>query len=107
MTVGTVFEDARLPLTKWFSAINLMSADKVGISAVGLSSMIEVTWRTARSMLRKLRQAMDGRDQDYNLCGLVEVDDALVGGKRPGKRPMLLAVEQRGKGAGFLAAQAR
>ena len=113
VTVGTVFENTRLSLTKWFAAIYLMSVDKGGISASRLSKMIGVNWRTARLMLRKLRRVMGDRDLGYSLSGLVEVDDALVGGKQPGKRgrgasgksPLLLAVERRGKGAGFLAAQ--
>ena len=45
---------------------------------------------------------------------MVEVDDAFIGGKRPGKRgrgtagktPVLLAVERRGEGAGLLATKA-
>ena len=62
--------------------------------------------------LRKLRTAMGDRDERYRLRGLVEVvDDAFIGGKRSGKRgrgaagktPVLVAVEHRGKGAGFLA----
>ena len=82
VTVGTVFEYIRVPLTKWFAAIYLMSADKGGISALRLSKVIGVSWPTAQSMLRKLRHAMGDRDRRYRLKGLVEVDDALVGGRR-------------------------
>ena len=112
-TAGTVFEHTKLPLAKWFAAIYLTAADKGGVSALRLSRMVGVSWPTAQSMLRKLRRAMGDRDRAYWLTGLVEADDALVGGKRPGKRgrgaggkqPVLFAVERRGERAGFLAAQ--
>ena len=112
-TAGTVFEHTKLPLAKWFAAIYLAVADKGGVSALRLSKMVGVSWPTAQSMLRKLRRAMGDRDRAYWLTGLVEADDALVGGKRPGKRgrgaggkqPVLFAVERRGERAGFLAAQ--
>jgi hypothetical protein len=32
-TIGTLFHDSHLPLTKWFAAISLMSDGKKGISA--------------------------------------------------------------------------
>ncbi len=76
-----------------------------------LSKLIEVNWRTARLMLKKLRQAMAHRDSLYQLSGLIEVDDALVGGKRSGKRgrgatgktPVLIACESKKKQAGYVA----
>ena len=86
VTAGTLFENTKLPLPKWFAAIYLMSADKGGVSATRLAQMIGVTWRSAQLMLRKLRQAMGDRDQAYLLRGLIEIDDAFVGGKRSGKR---------------------
>ena len=112
-TAGTVFEHTKLPLAKWFAAIYLAAADKGGVSALRLSKMIGVSWPTAQSMLRKLRRAMGDRDRSCWLTGLVEADDALVGGRRAGKRgrgaegkqPVLFAVERRGERAGFLAAQ--
>jgi transposase-like protein len=63
---------------------------------------------------RKIRQAMAHRDSIYRLSNLIELDDTVVGGKRSGKRgrgadgkrPALVAVETREKGAGFLAMQA-
>ena len=114
VTAGTVFHHTHVPLPKWFAAIYLMSADKGGISALRLSKLIGVSWPTAYRILRLLRRAMADRDRSYWLSGLIEVDDALVGGRRPGKRgrgaegrtPVLLAVENHGRCAGYLAAQA-
>lgn len=64
-------------------------------------------------MLRKIRIAMGHRDSIYRLHDLVEIDDALVGGRRSGKRgrgaegksAVLVAVESRDTRAGFIAMQ--
>lgn len=113
VTAGTVFHRTHVPLPKWFAAIYLMSVDKGGVSALRLSKLLGVSWPTAYRMLRLLRRAMHDRDRCYRLSGLIEVDDAFLGGRRPGKRgrgaagktAVLLAVERRGKAAGYLAAQ--
>ena len=114
VTTGTVLEHARVPLHKWFAAIALIATDNGGVSALRLSKQIKVHWNTARLMLRKVRTAMAARDREYQPCGLVELDDAYVGGRRKGKRgrgaagkkPVLFAVQNRGEHAGFMAAAA-
>lgn len=112
LTAGTLFHSTNLPLTKWFWAIYLMASDKGGISAVRLSGLIGVSWITASRMLRKIRIAMGHRDGVYRLHDLIEMDDALIGGRRSGgkrgrgaegKTPILVAVENRAKQAGFIA----
>jgi len=56
-------------------------------------------------MLRKLRTAMGDRDGQYCLSGLIEVDDAYLGGKRgrgtAGKTPVMAGVERRADQSGF------
>ena len=113
LTAGTLFHSTNLPLTKWFWAIYLAASDKGGISAARLCKQIEVSWITASRMLRKIRIAMGHRDSIYRLHDLIEIDDALVGGRRSGKRgrgaegktPVLVAIENRDKRAGFIAMQ--
>lgn len=114
VTAGTLFHRSHLPLQKWFWAIYFVGSDKGSISATRLSHLIEVNWRTARLLLKKLRQAMGNKDSLYFLTGLVEVDDALVGGKRAGKRgrgaegktSVLIACESKEKRAGYIAMKA-
>jgi transposase-like protein len=114
LTTGTLFHSTNLPLVKWFWAIYLAASDKGGISALRLSKQIGVSWPTARNMLRKIRTAMEHRDSIYRLENFIEMDDALVGGKKPGKRgrgaqgkkSIMVAVENRGNRAGFMAAKA-
>ncbi len=114
LTAGTLFHRSHLPLQKWFWAIYFMGSDKGGISAVRLSQLIEVNWRTARLLLKKRRKAMGHKDNLYALHGTIEVDDALVGGKHAGKRgrgaegktAVLIACESREKRAGYIAMNA-
>lgn len=113
ITSGTIFHSTNLPLVKWFWAIYLMASDKGSISALRLSKQIEVSWVTAHRMLRKIRTAMMHRDSIYRLENFVELDDAYIGGKKPGKRgrgaagkkAIIVAVEQNGERAGFMAAK--
>lgn len=111
LTAGTLFHATKLPLTKWFWAIYWVASDKGGISALRLSKLIGVNWRSAYSMLNKLRTSMGHRDSIYRLSDIIELDDALVGGKKPGKRgrgaegkvSVLIACENRDKMPGFIA----
>ncbi len=85
------------------------ASDKGGISALRLMKHIGVSWLTARSMLRKIRKAMMDCDSIYRLQKLIEFKDTYVGGERgrgaEGKKTVLVAVETRKKGAGFIAMQ--
>ena len=114
VTAGTLFHATKLPLTKWFWAIYWLSTDKGSISALRLSKLIGVSWPTAYAVLRKLRIAMGNRDSLYRLSEVIELDDALIGGKRSGKRgrgaqgktPILVACEDWNARPGFVAIEA-
>lgn len=86
VTAGTIFQDARKPLRLWFQAIWYAVCQKNGISALGLQKILGLgSYQTAWTWMHKLRTAMvrPGRDR---LSGIVEIDETLVGGKKPGKR---------------------
>jgi transposase-like protein len=86
VTAGTLFHNTKLPLVKWFWCIYWLSSDKGSVSALRLTKLIGVSWLTAQRMLRKLRRAMGDQNSQYRLEGIIELDDAFVGGKRAGKR---------------------
>lgn len=44
LTAGTILDNTKLPLTKWFLAIFLLTQVKNGISALELSRLIEVSY---------------------------------------------------------------
>lgn len=114
ITAGTLFHASKVSLPRWFWAIYWISSDKGSISALRLSKLIGVSWRTAHKMLRKLRTAMGHQDSLYRLHGVIELDDALIGGKRAGKRgrgaegktPVIVACEHNNGKPGFVALQA-
>ncbi len=84
---GTIFHGTRKPLRLWFQAIWYVTSQKFGGNALGLKRVLGLgSYQTAWSWLHKMRRAMvrPGRDK---LRGIVEVDEALVGGEdRGGKR---------------------
>lgn len=105
LTANTVMHRSHLPLTKWFWAIYLVACDKRGISALALAGKIEVCYETAWNMLRRIRGAMEMRDERYVLGGIVEFDDSYFGGKIKGKegrgagnQPVFVAVSKNDKG---------
>ncbi|MEI7689687.1 MAG: IS1595 family transposase [Candidatus Saccharibacteria bacterium] len=78
--VGTIFEDSKIPLQKWFLAVYLGTSLKKGISSVQLSKYLGITQKTAWFMLQRIRYAIETSDSDL-LSGEVEIDETYVGGK--------------------------
>lgn len=85
ITAGTLMHKTKLPLTTWFWAIYLVAHDKRGKSALSLSQILGLNYRTALRLMRKIRAAMKERDDLYMLSGVVEMDDAYFGAPRKGK----------------------
>ncbi|PIE86646.1 MAG: hypothetical protein CSA03_04285 [Bacteroidetes bacterium] len=59
VTVGTVFENTKLPLYKWFMAISIILSAKKGVSSLQLSRDIHVNKNTAWLMQTKIRTAIE------------------------------------------------
>jgi transposase-like protein len=58
LTTGTIMENTKLPLSKWFLATFLITRDKRGISGMQLARELEVTDRTACFLLQRIRSSM-------------------------------------------------
>lgn len=84
LLANTLFQDTHVDLTVWFLAIYLVSEAKTGLSALALKRQLGVSYPTAWLMHHKLMQAMVERDALYKLTGIVQVDDAYLGGERTG-----------------------
>ncbi len=81
---GTIFQDTKLPLWKWFAAVYLMCESKKGISALQLKRMLNVkSYETAWYLTQRIRKAM-GDGEETPLHGIVEADETWHGGKRRG-----------------------
>jgi transposase-like protein len=83
--VGTIFEDTKIPLHKWYIAIYLLTSHKKGISSVQLGKDIGVTQKTAWFMNHRLREAARTKSFNAPLKNTVEVDETYVGGKERNK----------------------
>ncbi len=100
LTAGTVFEHTKLGLSTWYLAIYLLTQSKNGISAMDLKRQLGGSYNSAWMLKHKWMQAMREREDSQPLRGIVELDDAYLGGETSGGK--------RGRGAArktpFLAA---
>lgn len=98
---GTIFERTTTPLTFWFFALYLFSVSKNGVSAMEIERQLGVSHQTAWRMANKIRSSMR-QDTDF-LKGVVEADEAYIGGRRrsssrfTNKTPLLGVVERHGR----------
>ena len=83
---GTIFQDSRTPLQVWFYAIYLFVTTRHGVSGKELQRTLGVTYKTAWRIGQQIRDLMSKADGFAMLQGHVELDEAYVGGHRPGKR---------------------
>jgi len=106
--MGTIFEESKLPMTKWLQAIFLMTASKKGVSAHQLHRTLEVTYKTAWFLAHRIREAMrDGELAPFGGGGgFVEVDETFIGHRKGaptrqgfGHKMMVLSLVDRDTGA--------
>ena len=109
---GTVMERSHIPLHKWLLAFHLMAASKKGMSALQMSRMLGVTYKSAWFLCHRIREAMDGAAPTGPLGGpdsVVEADETYVGGKaknratrKPASKKAVVAlVERDGRARSF------
>jgi transposase-like protein len=79
--VGTIFEDSKLPLRKWFMAIWLITNHPKGIASTTLAKDLKITQKSAWFVLHRLRHAARAKSFSAPLDGEVEVDETYIGGK--------------------------
>jgi hypothetical protein len=58
VTVGTVFERSKIPLSKWLMANHMLNSGKKGVSAHEIHRTLGVTYKTAWFLMHRLREAM-------------------------------------------------
>src|SRR5581483_6256547 len=70
--VGTIFEDSKLPLRKWFMAIWLITNHPKGIASTTLAKDLKITQKSAWFVLHRLRHAARTKSFSAPLDGEVE-----------------------------------
>lgn len=80
VTVGTIYENTKIPLTKWFLAMYILSNHSKGISSLQLAKWLDVTQKTAWFLNHRIREMLTDKAPEL-LTGIVEVDETYVGGK--------------------------
>jgi hypothetical protein len=81
--VGTIFENTKIPLRKWFGAIYLCINHKKGISSLQLGRDLDLHPKSAWFLLHRIRETLMERAPEA-LGGegvVVEADTTIVGGK--------------------------
>lgn len=101
--VGTIFEETRLSLPKWFQIITLMLNAKSGISAKEIQRNLGITYKTAYYVCMRIRIGM--LIDDTKLNGIIEMDESYFGGKARAKHKipddevsLSTATTKRGRG---------
>jgi len=94
--VGTIFEDTKLPLRKWFMAIWLITSHKKGIASTALAKDLKITQKSAWFVLHRLRYAARTKSFNKPLKGEIEIDETFLGGKERNKH----ASKRKHKGTG-------
>lgn len=117
VTVGTVFERSKVPLSKWWLATHLLNSSKKGMSAHQIHRLLGVTYKTAWFMMHRIREAMRTEGlEPMGGGGIVEADETyfgkaethrvsprrkgapyLKGGHLQNNRPILALVERGGR----------
>ncbi len=110
--VGTLYERSHIPLHKWLLASHLMVASKKGISALQLSRMLGITYKSAWFMCHRIREGMTPKKASPigGQNRFVESDETVIGGKaknrayakrEPKKHTVLTLVERDGDSRSF------
>lgn len=104
VTCGTIFENTKIGLDKWIIAFSILCASKKSISALQMSRMLKLSYKSAWHMCHRIRHAMQN-GSFAKLDGIVEVDETYVGGKAknvhngmpiPKKTPVVALVSRSG-----------
>ena len=94
LTVGTIFENTKIPLRTWFAAMYLATTSKKGISSLQLAEQLQITQKSAWFVLSRIRTMLaDNSTEPFT--GTVEVDESYFGGKEKNKSKKVRAERKK------------
>ncbi len=88
VTVGTLYERSKIPLSKWLAATHLMMASKKGMSALEIGRLLSLSKKTAWFLCHRIRESLRETKPQSPLGGqnkVVEADETYIGGKETNK----------------------
>lgn len=94
--VGTIFEDSKLPLFKWFVAMYLISSHKKGVSSCQLGADINISQKSAWYMEQKIK-TLYKQDDEMDMSGTIECDEVYIGGKEKWKHESMKTPNTQGR----------
>lgn len=84
LKANTVMHGSQLPLRYWFIAMHLLTSTKKSFSAAELKRQLgHKNYNPIWALLHKLRNAMGKRDSEYEVCGMVELDEGFFSTEVP------------------------
>ena len=84
VTVGTLYERSKVPLNKWLMVTHRMMASKKGVSALQISRMVGLSYKTTWFLCHRIRESLRADETLPSMGGanqVVEADETYVGGK--------------------------
>lgn len=98
LKANTVMHGSQLPLMYWFTAMHLLTSTWKSFSASELQRQLgHKNYMPIWAMLHKLRSIMGKRDAQYQVCGIVEMDEGFFSTETPeGKKD---EPQKRGRGS--------
>jgi transposase-like protein len=110
--VGTLYGRSHIPLHKWLFATHLIISSKKGMSALQLSRMLSLSYKSAWFMCHRIREGMTPANPAPigGQSNVVEADETFIGGKaknrayakkEPKKHAVMTLVDRDGESRSF------
>jgi len=92
----TIFENSKISLRHWFTAIYLLTSNTYGISSHELARKLNIRQATAWFMLHRIREFLKEKSNE-KLTGTIQLDETAVGGKNKNRHKSKKVANSQGR----------